>query len=269
MDRKKDYIKLCIPNNFYTDKKIYIKWKNNIGKHITIQYNNNEYDVVVKNVDSEKQSVILHRSGKEISISFVSILNKLKEQKRDGMCNAGKLLALVDDSVMQSSDGWNAILHFKYNIGDHIVSEKSDFIITGKYIVKDKNGKNRKFYNIHCNMCGWDGFTSESTIIKNPSCMCCNKNIVVIGINDIATTDPWAIEYFVNIEDTHKYHNSSNAMVNMRCPFCGELYYNVNIRGFFTNVHHLNCPCKTTYASYPERFVFNVLKMLNINNIIT
>lgn len=199
---------------------------------------------------------------------MVSINNKLKEQNNNGCCNAGKLLYLISDNVLLGDTGHNALIYFNYEIGTHIKNEKNDYYITGVFIKKDKSA-NRKYYNIHCNKCGWDGYISELSIDKNCSCQCCSKEIVVTGINDIATTDPWVLKYFLNKSDAYKYHNSSNSRVDLICPICGQVYRNVVLRHFFSNVYHLNCPCTKSYASYPERFVFNILKSLNIDNIIT
>lgn len=198
---------------------------------------------------------------------MAQIGNKIKEQNKNGVCQAGKLLYLINDNVLLGDTGHNSLIFFKYSIGQHIKNNKNDYLITNIFLKKDSYS-NRKFYNIHCNKCGWDGFISEHSIDQNCDCSCCSKEIVVPGINDIATTDKWAIEYFLNKSDVYNYHNSSNVSVTMICPLCGQIYENVNIRNFFNNVHHLNCPCHNTYSSYPERFVFNILKMLQVDNII-
>ena len=132
-------------------------------------------------------------------------------------------------------------------------------------IIKNNKGINRKFYTIHCNKCGWEGDMFEHSIEEQSKCSCCSKSVVAKGINDIATTDPWAVKYFLNPNDTKIYHNSSQTKTDMICPICGQIYKNIKIASFFKNVHHLNCPCKTTYSSYPERVIFNLLKQLGID----
>lgn len=226
------------------------------------------YDILVEDVDVERQVLSLRNKNKRLNITMASIGNKIRQQNKENYCNAGKLLYLISDNVLLGDTGHNALIYFKYKIGTHIKNIKNDYLITGIFIKKDGHS-NRKFYNIHCYKCGWDGYISEQAIDENNSCQCCSKEIIVVGINDIATTDSWAIEYFVNKEDAYKYHNSSIAKNDMICPMCGQIYNDVQIRYFFNNVYHLNCPCNKTYASYPERFVFNIFKALNIDNVIS
>lgn len=193
--------------------------------------------------------------------------NKLREQDKRGLCRAGKLLYLVSNNVLLGDTGHNALIYFKYVIGTHIKNECNDYKITGIFIKKDKYS-NRKYYNIHCNKCGWDGYMSEDAIDNNYQCQCCSKEVVVPGINDIATTDSWALEYFADKENAYKYHNSSIARVDLKCPICGQVYKDVCLKSFFKNIYHLNCPCSKAYASYPERLVYNIFKDLNIDNVI-
>lgn len=228
---------------------------------------NQTYTITIKDVDINRRTLKLVYGDKEICITMASISNKLKEQDKNGCCRAGKLLFLINDNVLLGNTGHNALIYFKYQIGTHIINARNDYVITGIFLKKDKYS-NRKFYNMHCNKCGWDGYISEHSIDENRSCQCCSKEVIVSGINDIATTDKWAINYFVNKSDIFNYHNSSNSIVTMVCPICGQIYRNINIRNFFNNIHHLNCPCHKTYASYPERFIFNMLKMLKVDGII-
>lgn len=52
-------------------------------------------------------------------------------------------------------------------------------------------------YDISCNICGWDnGWIAEKILKQGCGCPCCASKIVVPGINDIATTVPWMIQYF-------------------------------------------------------------------------
>lgn len=264
---KKD-IKIIIPDGFvgkYNGS--HIRWNDHKNEHIIIMANNESYQILIEDVDVKKQMLCLSYNNKSINISMAQIGNKIKEQMKYGTCYAGKLLYLIDNNVLLGDAGHNALIYFKYDIGLNIKNNKNDYVITGIFMKKDQYS-NRKYYNIHCNKCGWDGYISETSIDNNCQCGCCSKEIIVTGINDIATTDSWAIDYFVYKSDVNKYHNSSDVCTDLQCPFCGQRYKNVNIRTFFKNIYHLNCPCNKAYASYPERFVFNLLKMLNTNNVI-
>ena len=155
---------------------------------------------------------------------------------------------------------------FKYEIGQNLKDEKKDFIIIDRKYEKDKNGHNIKLYRYKCNKCGYDkGWTRESCLSKNNrGCPCCCKSprLVEKGINDIATTHPYLVKYFVNIEDTYKYTYSSNKNVLMKCPNCGyEKINNINnlyYKGF-------SCPMCSDGIFMPEKIMFRVLEQLKQN----
>ena len=66
-------------------------------------------------------------------------------------------------------------------------------------------------------------FISEYNLLKGQGCACCSGDIVVKGINDIATTHPKMIQYFVNKEDIYTHSYSSNEKILMKCPNCGYI----------------------------------------------
>ena len=82
------------------------------------------------------------------------------------------------------------------------------------------------------------------------------------GVNDIATTHPHLIQYFINIEDAHKHTYGSDKKVMMKCPHCGlekeKKIADLTIKGFA-------CDKCGDGISYPEKVVINVLEKLNVN----
>ena len=44
---------------------------------------------------------------------------------------------------------------------------------------------------------------------------------VIQGENDIATTHPHLVKYFVNKEDVYNYTYGSGKYVKVCCPYCG------------------------------------------------
>ena len=97
----------------------------------------------------------------------------------------------------------------------------------------------------------------------NVGCSCCNGAIVVPGINDIATTDPWMIKYLVDPEDAYKYTRSSAKKVKVKCPYCGR----VKDKSITLNKLHRNqsvsCSCNDG-ISYPNKLMFNLLEQLEV-----
>lgn len=86
------------------------------------------------------------------------------------------------------------------------------------------------------------------------------STIVLKGINDIATTHPHLIKYFVNNEDVYRYSAGSSKKLCLQCPDCGTIKElkldNLTRRGF-------SCPICSDGYSYPEKFVGGLLRQLN------
>ena len=62
----------------------------------------------------------------------------------------------------------------------------------------------------------------ENSLKNGNGCSCCYGRTVVKGINDISTTNPEMVKYFVNIEDAYTHTYCSNEKVLMRCPNCNN-----------------------------------------------
>ena len=157
--------------------------------------------------------------------------------------------------------------NFYFKIGYRIKDKNKDITIIQKEIrprYYKKYNKIKcydKWYKYHCNKCGAELWKVESNIKKGSGCSCCSNQIVVKGINDIATTDNWMVKYFVNEDEIYKYTHGSGEVVLMKCPDCGyEKYdsiYNVFKYGF-------SCNKCSDGISYPEKVMFNFLQQLNI-----
>ena len=155
---------------------------------------------------------------------------------------------------------------FRIEIGQTFKDNKRDFIIIDREYKKDKDGVNRKYYKYHCNVCYWnEGWIEERNLKNGNGCSCCGNKTVVKGINDIATTNPELIKYFVNEEEGYNYTYSSNKKVLCKCPNCNykkemkicDLYY----KGF-------SCHQCSDGISYPEKIMYNLLKQLKENKLI-
>ena len=157
-------------------------------------------------------------------------------------------------------------IQYKYNIGDIIKNETQNFKILDIDIIygEDSNGYKvpRKRYKLECLDCGYIGWKYECTIESGVKCSCCGCNFVIIkGINDIATTDPWMIKYFINPEDAYKYGCHSYEFKHFKCPHCGRISNKeVKITTLKTK-GHLPCICEDG-KSYCEKFVFELLSQI-------
>lgn len=74
-------------------------------------------------------------------------------------------------------------------------------------------------------------------------CPVCNGKQILIGFNDIATTQPQVAALFIDPEDGHKYTQKSNKKVPMRCPQGHEWDGKIsNIVSQSLKSGHLGCP---------------------------
>lgn len=130
-----------------------------------------------------------------------------------------------------------------------------------KIISKYKNAHSPIKYK--CKICGTEGICNEANAIMRgvSGCGVCGGRKLVIGKNDFATIYPQYLVYFKNKKEAYNYTFGSSQEVDMVCPICHnerkqKLSDLVN-KGFA-------CPkCGKGY-SYPNRFMYCLLKQLNI-----
>lgn len=236
-----------------------IDWKNSIGYKIKFIYEDIKDEFEIIEYDKKYQKLKIKYNDNEYYI----LIGNLKK------CKLGNIL---------NKHTYN----FKIEIGQTFKDNKRDMIIIDrKYKRKEqKDGKieNKKLYKYHCNKCGFDCgkhyslkdkqykdelWIREDHLLHGVGCSCCGKGnqITIKGINDIATTHPWMIKYFVNVEDCYKYRYSSEEIVLCKCPQCG---YEKEMDIFNLYKNGFSCSQCCDGISYPEKFMFNLLKQLNI-----
>lgn len=107
----------------------------------------------------------------------------------------------------------------------------------------------------------WESSVDQRTS-KNTSCPYCSSKKILIGFNDIWTTNPDLAKQLLNPEDGYKYTHSSNKKVDWKCPSCKTIVKNKSVTTIKNN--GLSCHICSDGISYPEKIVINVLKQLNI-----
>ena len=237
-----------------------IDWKNSIGYKIKFIYEDIKDEFEIIEYDKKYQKLKIKYNDNEYYI----LIGNLKK------CKLGNIL---------NKHTYN----FKIEIGQTFKDNKRDLIIIDrKYKRKErKDGKikNEKLYKYHCNKCGFDCgkhyslkdkqykdelWIREDHLLHGVGCSCCGKGnqITIKGINDIATTHPWMIKYFVNVEDCYKYRYSSEEIVLCKCLQCG---YEKEMDIFNLYKNGFSCSQCCDGISYPEKFMFNLLKQLRID----
>ena len=152
---------------------------------------------------------------------------------------------------------------FKIEIGTIFKDNKRDITIIDREkrtrYKKDGSKCNDKWYKYHCNRCGAELWIIESRLLNEGGCSCCSNKTVVKGINDITTTNPELVKYFINKEDAYTHTYSSNKKIKCKCPECGfEKEYSINKIYYYG----FSCPKCSDGISYPEKFMFNLLEKL-------
>lgn len=152
---------------------------------------------------------------------------------------------------------------YKYNIGDIIYTNTGEIQILEQTKKYKKNNIN--YYKCYKYKCLKDGFISiidEYHLNDKEGCSVCANKVVVKGINDIATTRPDMVKYFLNIEDAYKYTCSSNKKILAKCPDCGlEKITLIN----YISRKNFSCSSCSDKVSYPNKFMYNLLSQLDVD----
>lgn len=211
-----------------------VDWKKSIGKKVRFKYNNIE-DVL--------EIVDYSTIGSKVVIKYKDTLHTLQSGSLK-KCQLKILFSKI----------------FLYQVGDTI-----DSLVVTERFLKFYSNSEVKFYKYNCLKCGWDsGEIIESQLKKGIRCSCCNGKTVVVGINDIPTTDPWMIDYFQGGYDEAKlYTKCSMKKIYPICPDCNRVKdKETTINSIYQN-HGVGCSCSKS-NSYPNKFIFKMLEQLQI-----
>lgn len=112
--------------------------------------------------------------------------------------------------------------------------------------------------------CGHEWETSIHNRVVGKDCPYCSNNKILVGFNDMWTTNPELASKLLNPEDGYKYMRYSNKKLDWKCDSCGKIIKNKLI----SNIRDRNsvlCAICSDGVSYPEKFILNLLKKNNIN----
>lgn len=228
-----------LPRKMYTGKEV-IDWMNSVGCKCKFVYD-----------DIQDEVEIVGYENYILKFKYIANIYNMNTTNFS-MCKLGKILGKITNE-------------FKIEIGTEFKDKKRDLIIINREYRKYKNCKTYKWYKYICNKCGWtEGWIEESSLLKGAGCSCCKGLTVVHGINDITTTAPWMVKYFVNPEDAKKYTKTSHKKIYPICPDC-NIIRPKPIRISSINMNKsISCNCGDGF-SYPNKFMFNILEQLNID----
>lgn len=132
-------------------------------------------------------------------------------------------------------------------------------------LLEEYSGNNRIY--VKCNDCGHRWYANIYHL-TNPKCLkgcpVCSSNVVVRGINDIATTHPHLVKFFKNTTDAFKYSYKSNKKVSLICPDCKE---ERTMHIFQLSSSGFKCHKCSDSISYPNKYCRAFLSQLPIETI--
>ena len=151
---------------------------------------------------------------------------------------------------------------YKFNIGDIITPKYGVLKINNQKRVKYKGGT-CKGYNVTCLICTYNFDIQENHLKEGCGCSVYSHHKVLKGYNDMWTTNPDLAKMLLNHDDGYIYAEHSNKKTDWKCLCCGEPIYNKTINDI--NRNGLSCPKCSDGLSYPNKYMYNVLKQLNID----
>lgn len=174
-----------------------ISWKESIGCIIKYVYDDLTGEFIIINYNPKGQFLSIESNcGKIYNIKTGNLLG----------CKLGNILG------KHTKD-------FKVEVGEVF----DCLVITDRKYKKDSYSIDRKWYFYTCNKCGYKGDIIESQLLNGTRCSCCcySSRVVAEGINDVTTTDCWAVKYFPNgYEEAVMHSRGEHTKIKFICPHC-------------------------------------------------
>jgi len=135
-------------------------------------------------------------------------------------------------------------------------------LVKDEYTVLSNYTNTNKHILMKHNKCGQTWNITPSNFLNGYRCPVCSSHKIVKGINDMWTTNPELAKLLNNADDGYKYTQYSSKRVDWKCQECGEIIKNKRISDICRQ--GLSCPKCSDGISYPEKFMYNLLKQLDI-----
>jgi hypothetical protein len=128
--------------------------------------------------------------------------------------------------------------------------------------------KSNETIAVKCLKCNGEWNPIAHSLIENRGCpYCCPApRKILIGFNDMWTTNPNLANLLLNPEDGYKYTQHSEEKVDWKCNCCGNIIKNKKISDYCSK--GISCSKCSDGKSYPNKFCFNLLDQLQKLHII-
>ena len=110
--------------------------------------------------------------------------------------------------------------------------------------------------------CGHEWEAVIHSRIPGRGCPVCNNKKILVGFNDMWTTNPTLASMLLNHEDGYKYTQRSGQKADWKCTDCGGV---TNKRIAEVNKEGIKCVSCSDGFSIPEKVMYNLLKFLNFD----
>lgn len=227
-------------DNLIKDNRGRVDWKSNIGKNVSFNYCGIIGYVTIRRYIKEMKKIIIEYNSVVYNDKPISTSSFLK-------CGLGYYLG-------------EKTREFKINIFQKISTNKIDLTIIERKI----NKKGIKLYKYHCNKCRNEDWITEYHLLSGKGCnTCCRFNAKPkLGINTIWDTDRWMCDLGVSEEDAKKCTKGSGKKIEVVCSTCGNTK-KISPSALYKS-KSIGCICGDGF-SYPEKFMYAILKQLEIN----
>ena len=148
------------------------------------------------------------------------------------------------------------VVYVMYEIGQEVHNKN----FHGK-ILDIVQGKYSKMYVYECLICHCKDSKGITQVHNGIGCSVCAKRKIVKGVNDIATTDPWMVGYFQDINDAYTHASNSGKKLPVKCKYCGRNRDSPMSPNSIYMLHGISCPCRDK-ISFPNKVIFAVMEQL-------
>ena len=116
---------------------------------------------------------------------------------------------------------------------------------------------------VKCLKCTGEWEPSAESLLSGYRCPYCSNQKILIGFNDMWTTNPELAKLLANPEDGYNHFQGSNKKVDWKCPSCNSIIKDKSIASIKS--HGLSCKKCSDGISYPNKIMYNILNQLNMD----
>jgi len=150
------------------------------------------------------------------------------------------------------------------------VSKHNYNFVKSEFEKRDYELLDTKYVNAHTKMkykCKYHSSEvlsiSYGSLKQGSGCPICANRKILIGFNDMWTTNPEQASLLLDSDDGYKYTQCSSAKVSWKCNNCNNIINNKRISDI--NRRGLSCEKCADGISYPQKLVANILNELEIS----